>query len=248
MWLFGGDKVVNFTTKETAHKAGGKLEVLGELAACVAHEIRNPMTVVKGFLQLAGEQGNAPFKEYEKVIMTEIDRMDEYLEDLLLLANPQAAQHFQGKEEIDLFAEIKTAVKTLQTEAGKEGKKLQIHKQREASCSIFVNRHYLKRITENIIKNAIEASQPSGVIKVVVDSADNRARMRVIDTGTGIPAEKITRLGEPFYSIKEKGTGLGLTICHKLVKADSGELLIKSKEGWGTAVTVSFPMSPSLET
>ncbi|PLR76659.1 PAS domain-containing sensor histidine kinase [Bacillus sp. V3-13] len=219
-------------TEERLHNAE-KLSVVGQLAASIAHEIRNPLTAIKGFTQLLGER---EADDYTPVILEELKRIESIVTDLLVLAKPQAT----NMERANIVNLVKGVVTLLNTQA--------------IMCNITINvvtsDHELyvdcevskmKQVLINIIQNGIEAMPAGGEILITIKQDQNYIYISVKDQGIGIPEERMSKLGEPFYSTKEKGTGLGLMICNKILKTHKGNLHIESKENEGTTVNIILP-------
>ena len=97
----------------------------------------------------------------------------------------------------------------------------------------------------HILKNSMESLSTKGRIKIKIDETNSKIRIRIIDNGQGIPKGRLMRIGEPYYTNKEKGNGLGLTICFKLIQDYAGRMNVKSKIGWGTTVTILLPSNRS---
>lgn len=213
-----------------------KLSIIGELAAGVAHEIRNPLTTIKGFIQLNKE--NTSF-EYSDLILSELNRIEGITSELLSLGKPQAIQLTL----IDLRHLIENTLELLSPQALLNGIEFRLSDEEEA-LPVFCERNQLKQVFLNILKNAIESMPDGGVISVYLRKASaGECLISVQDQGCGIPEELLPRLGEPFYSLKEKGTGLGLMICHKIIKQHQGSIAYQSQINEGTLVEIRLPLS-----
>lgn len=214
-----------------------KLSVVGHLAAGIAHEIRNPLTTIKGFTQLIKEETK---NHYADVMLSELNRIDKIVSDLLILAKPEIGQF----EKTDLKTVIENVVSLLNTQAIMNNIEIKTDFDGQ-SFIIECEPDKLKQVFINVIKNAIEASENNGKITIHTSWLDNeQVLMQVQDEGIGIPPERIPKLGEPFYSTKEKGTGLGLMMCNKIIKAHNGTIKITSEESVGTTVHITLPKSP----
>ncbi len=213
-----------------------KLSVVGHLAAGIAHEIRNPLTAIKGFTQLLKEEYNT---SYADVMIAELDRIDKIVGDLLILAKPEI-QEFQTSNLNELIQDLYDLLKT---QAIMNNIELTIDFSHE-NILIECEQDKLKQVFINIIKNSLEAIEKNGEISIACEKIveKNEVRVTIRDNGIGIPPERLPKLGEPFYSTKEKGTGLGLMICKKIIKDHNGTLHISSKLNEGTVVTITLPI------
>ncbi|WP_052947726.1 EAL domain-containing protein [Aneurinibacillus tyrosinisolvens] len=214
-----------------------KLAVIGELAAGVAHEIRNPLTALKGFTQLLKSQ-NKENSSYYEIMLSELERINSIVSEFLLLAKPQVVD-FKKKSVISILQDI-TAL--LQSEANKHNVQLVTEFTTQIPL-INCEENQLKQVFINVLKNAIEATPGGGsvAVKVKFREEDNKVIIHIIDEGCGIPEKRLTRLGEPFYTTKEKGTGLGLTISYKIIENHGGTIGIKSQVDEGTEVHIVLP-------
>ena len=211
-----------------------KLAIVGELAAGVAHEIRNPMTSIKGFIQLFQQGIYKP--EYFNVIFEEFERIEDILQEFLNLAKPQP---FKLKKS-DLRSILQDVVTLLRPEANL--KNVQIyHEYDQLLPPIMCDVNQVKQVFINIIRNSMEAMVNEGSIKIVGSLENKHVLISIIDNGMGISEDRLKRLGEPFYSNKEKGTGLGLMLCFRIIRQHNGTITIKSIENKGTTVEVRFP-------
>ncbi|QOY36542.1 ATP-binding protein [Anaerobacillus isosaccharinicus] len=213
-----------------------KLSIVGELAASVGHEIRNPLTSIKGFLHLLEEKDQSN-KLYYEIMSKEVNRIDHIVGELLLLAKPQKLYFAQN----DLKLIVSDIVSLLEPQANMTN--VLIHYDPKEELMIECEENLLKQLFINIIKNAIEASSEKGNVWVKIDKESaETVLVKVEDEGSGISEDFLTRLGEPFYSSKEKGTGLGLTVSHKIVEQHGGTIHFNSEEGVGTKVEIQLPV------
>lgn len=212
-----------------------KLSAVGQLAAGIAHEIRNPLTSLKGFLQLIEMSGEGK-PEYFEIMKSEFGRIEQILNELLILSKPQTLE----KEVCSLNSLLDHIVTLLNTQAIIKNIYIQKH---EKSKDVYVSciSNQIKQVFMNFIKNAIEAMD-CGEIIVNVNKDDTYAIVEVIDEGCGIPESMLARVGEPFFTTKEKGTGLGLMVSYQIIEDHGGEIEVESKEGVGTRFTVKIPL------
>jgi two-component system, sporulation sensor kinase B len=215
-----------------------KLNILGELAASVAHEVRNPLTVVKGFLQLMKQREDGKDYEYLSLILSELGRAESIINDYLNFAKPQ----FNKVEEVSLVEVIREIIFLLDPLAAKQGIVLESQYD-DTQPFIYTDRNQLKQALVNFIKNAIEATNAGGCVCVnLVLSEDYTTRVLITDTGKGMDQEQLSRIGTLFYTTKDKGTGLGTTVSMKIIEAMGGEVLYNSTPGIGTEVTLILPI------
>ncbi|WP_071458701.1 PAS domain-containing sensor histidine kinase [Bacillus massilinigeriensis] len=222
-------------TEETLRRTE-KLSVVGELSASVAHEIRNPLTSLKGFVQLLSTEDSS-HQNYYNIMLGELERINHIVGELLMLAKPQQIEH----KEADIQTILSDVTSLLKTEASLYNVELHfVFLDRKVVLECEPNQ--LKQLFINLIKNAIEASPNGGIVNVYVcDSGTGKVMVTVKDNGCGISKEMLGRIGEPFYSSKEKGTGLGLTVSFKIVEAHNGKIRFSSNPGEGTEVVVELP-------
>lgn len=211
----------------------GKLGIAGQLAASIAHEIRNPLTSIKGFIKLAKEGSLDP--EHYSIIEEEIDRIETISSELLVLGKPLSVEI----QMCDAGKLLRDVCILLQSQAVM--KRIEIKYDVEENCVIRCNEGQMKQVFINIIKNAIEAMNDGGVIYTSVRAQDGQIVMAVQDEGKGIPESVMEKIGEPFYSTKESGTGLGLMVCFNIVEQYGGEIDVCSQIDKGTTITTRFP-------
>ncbi|WP_164984989.1 PAS domain S-box protein [Ammoniphilus sp. CFH 90114] len=214
-----------------------RVSAVGEMAAGIAHEIRNPLTTLKGFLQLLQKQTDDP--KYFTLMRSELERIEMVTNEFLMLAKPQAKQYIP----IDVVVLLDGIITIYNTQA--IIKKIQITLETDGtSPQILGDPNQLKQLFINLLKNSLESMTKGGNIVVKVASQENnQVLIQVIDQGCGIPEELISKLGEPFYTLKEKGTGLGLMISYKIIREHQGLIQIKSHVGVGTDIHISFPLA-----
>jgi two-component system, sporulation sensor kinase A len=213
-----------------------KLSVVGELAAGIAHEIRNPLTSIKGLTQLMNES-RVVSDEYTKVMISEIDRINQIAGGLLALSKPQSRE----MKSINLNDILQYVINIMQPEASLKG--VQIETNVGTHCKIEGDRNGLIQVFINILKNAMDAMPNGGIAKITCHKEDDKVNIIISDQGMGIPSERLKKIGEPFFTLKEKGMGLGLTISQKIIQDHKGSFVFESKEGMGTDVIISLPNS-----
>lgn len=213
------------------------LNVIGELAAGIAHEIRNPMTALKGFIQLLEGSVKEDHTMYFNVITTELSRIDSIINEFLILAKPQAVKFVEK----DISQIMKETVDLLSAQAVLHNVQFRTYYEQNLP-RVFCESNQMKKVFINIIKNAIEVMPKGGYITVSIQKeSDQKVHISIGDEGTGIPAHKIKKLGEPFYTTKERGTGLGLMVTYKIVEEHKGTIEVESKLGEGTVFHIYLP-------
>lgn len=213
-----------------------KLSVVGELSASVAHEIRNPLTSLKGLVQLL-QMEDEKHQLYYQIMIDELNRINYIVSELLLLAKPQQIKY----TEADLQMILHDVISLLKTEASLHNIQMEFEL-KDDPVLIECEPNQLKQLFINIVKNAIEASTGGDAVLITLERFDTHVVIKVKDYGIGISKELIERIGEPFYSSKEKGTGLGMTVSFKIVQTHNGTIKFSSEPEKGTEVTVQLPI------
>ncbi|KIL12577.1 Sporulation kinase C [Bacillus pumilus] len=214
-----------------------KLAVAGQIAAGIAHEVRNPLTSVNGFLQLMKTQ-YPERTDYFDIIFSEIKRIDFVLSELLVLAKPQSV-HFQ---EVQLHELLEQVITLLKTNAVLSNIDLKQPFKRQDAGAILADANQMKQLFINLIKNAIEAMPEGGSIYISTEKVLNEWKITIQDEGKGMSEEDIQKIYDPFFSTKKEGTGLGLTICATILKDHHGTMDVSSELGKGTAFHIYLPV------
>ncbi|NKE08089.1 HAMP domain-containing protein [Bacillus selenatarsenatis] len=215
-----------------------KMNAIGQLAASVAHEIRNPMTVVKGFLQifLSKEMGEEDHM-YLKLMIEELNRAENIINDYLSLAKPDV-----GKLEIIDGRELAEQVMDLMNSYAMMSKNISMHTEIKNQVKIRGNKSELKQVLINILKNGIEAMGDGGKLSMALEKQGDFGVFTINDTGIGMTTDELSRLGTAFYSLKERGTGMGLMVCYQIVERMKGQIKVYSKKGEGTTFEIKVPL------
>ncbi|MED1864096.1 ATP-binding protein [Fictibacillus nanhaiensis] len=213
-----------------------KQHTLGELAASIAHEVRNPLTVVKGFLQLM-EGEDERHKHYYPLILSELGRAENIISDYLNFAKPE----FKKIETFPLPLLVMELSILLNPYALKEG--ISLTHTIESDAVITTDRNQLKQALINILKNAVEATPKEGRVTIKLIEEDDSVKIIVRDTGKGMTKEQLARVGSLFFSTKEQGTGLGTMVSTRIIESMGGRVDYTSKLGKGTKVSVTLPLT-----
>jgi PAS domain S-box-containing protein len=215
-----------------------KLALIGELAAGIGHEIRNPLTSIRGFIKYMRQNKEDIRDEFFDVIDTELESLNQIAGELMILAKPQVTQ-FETNDLIHLLNEV---VFLLEPEAAANGVRLIKNYQRDQAL-VFGEKHQLKQVFMNLMKNAIDATQEKAYGKLTIECTQTNSEnvVKITDNGCGIPKEFLNNIGEPFYTTKEKGTGLGLMVSYRIIKNHKGSIVCESEEGKGTSFIMTFP-------
>ncbi|WP_404432436.1 PAS domain S-box protein [Sutcliffiella horikoshii] len=211
-----------------------KLTVAGQLAAGIAHEIRNPLTAIKGFFKLL-EREMEEKKEYFHIIESELSRIELILSELLLLAKP----HQVYVHPVSVHSLLKDVTTLLETQAIMNNVWFDL-KLKANSPTIKCDENQMKQVFINLIKNGIEAMPSGGTIYVDTEDSGDEVVVTLRDEGTGISEDIIKRLGEPFFTTKSTGTGLGLMITFNIIKNHHGTVNVTSEVNEGTQIEVRF--------
>ncbi|UKS26757.1 HAMP domain-containing histidine kinase [Paenibacillus sp. HWE-109] len=216
-------------------QASEKMEVISSLTASVAHEIRNPLQVTRGFLQLVSEDSNEKNKKFVEIAIGELDRAAEIITDFLTFAKPQLDE----VTELNISKELKQIEGIIVPLATSHGGMVFLNI--PTDLYICGNSSKLKQALINIIKNSIEAFQKDGQIHIQAYEHNNNVVIQIKDNGAGIEPAQLAKLGEPYFSTKTKGTGLGLMVTFRLIEAMKGTIEFSSQKHVGTEVMIRFP-------
>lgn len=212
------------------------LSAVGQLAAGIAHEIRNPLTALKGFTKLLDAGTNN--KTYTQIMTAELDRIETIISELLVLAKPQIWNFYKK----DVIFVLQDVLILLETQAIMNNVEI-ITDFEPGIPPITCVENQLKQVFINLLKNGIEAMPEGGILHVGVSRHDHQyVQITFSDQGCGIAEDKIPKLGEPFYSTKDKGTGLGLMVSFKIIQNHDGKIAIKSEVNRGTSVEILLPI------
>lgn len=213
-----------------------RLSLVSQMAAGVAHEIRNPMTTMMGFLQLMHKKADEAFRENIGLVLSELTRIDSIISDFLSLARNKTSE----KRSLPLNGIVEQLRPLLYAEATQQGIIVEFTLDKKLPL-LDLDEKEIKQLILNLSRNAIQAMGSQGTLKIETRLLKNSLRLYVSDTGCGISATVREKIFDPFYTTKEDGTGLGLSICKSIVDRHDGTITIRSRSGKGTTVIISFP-------
>lgn len=217
-----------------------KLETVSHFAASISHELRNPIQSIKGFVQLMKEHEYSREKQIEfyDTILHEITAADQLIEDYLVFSKPTS-----GKlESICIKEEIQHVLKILTPYANWEKVTLNFL-ENDCSSKIMADRQKFHQMLINIMRNGIDAMPDGGVLTIGVREKVSSVQIFLKDEGVGMTKEELHRLGEPYFSTKSKGTGLGMMVSYSIIRQLNGEISVRSEKGNGTEFTLEFPIT-----
>ncbi|WP_407673152.1 ATP-binding protein [Paenibacillus alkalitolerans] len=238
--------VSNLRSLEQQVQRSDRLAMIGQIAAGTAHEIRNPLTSIKGFLQVLKNtlKDNGMDKEYgyTELMLKEIDRINELVSEFLLLSKPRNAT----LTKVNVAEVIRDILPIINNEAILHGVTVEYQSSLDMPF-VVADRELLKQVFINISKNGIEAMGAEGGVLTITEKMDGegqRLNVFIQDSGPGIPAFLIDKIFDPFFTTKEQGTGLGLSVCQRIIHDIGGTIRVSSK-GYGTIFIVSIPCTGS---
>ncbi|WP_068774488.1 ATP-binding protein [Paenibacillus sp. FJAT-26967] len=214
-----------------------KLRIVGELASGMAHEIRNPLTTIKGFLQISKSNGYN-IENWYPLIMDEISRMSELTAEFLQFSKPHAV-HFRVQS---FQVCIQRVISLTLSEMSRFGHEV-VYVPPQEPMNIWMDQDKMIQLLINLIKNAYESMEDNKKVIIRLYPRDYYVVLEVEDQGSGIPPEQLDQIFNPFYTTKDSGTGLGLSICHKIVQDHDGTIEIESTVNKGTRFIMTFPMA-----
>ncbi|PFG03126.1 two-component system sporulation sensor kinase B [Bacillus sp. es.036] len=229
--------MINIQLQETVYLE--KLSVAGKMAAAIAHEIRNPLTTIKGLLQfISSDTEDSKVKNYAPLMLEEVERTNKIITDYLMLIKPTKDNY----EQVDLNKVVKDT--TALTEVLASYYNVKIHYEEKGEFLIWGNSQELKQCLINLIKNAIESIEGEGLILVALQYGTKKGTVDIVirDNGAGMSEQELEKIGLPFYTTKSKGTGLGTMITNRLMRNVGGKVHYTSAQDVGTTVTVTLPI------
>jgi two-component system sensor histidine kinase HydH len=232
--------VVQKRLEEQVQRAD-RLSLIGEMAAGMAHEIRNPLMAIRGFAQLQGEESTSQEqKEYNDIIVREVDRMNQLIEQLLYFSRPTLAR----LTDVNVNEVLKNTLILVDMRA-KSSRTLFATELAGDLPLVRANEEQLEQVFLNLLINAIQAIPKEGLIRIVSRLHPElfQIRVSITDSGSGIAPENMDKLFDPFFTTKETGTGLGLSVAHHIMEIWGGSIEVKSVLDKGSTFTLIFPMA-----
>ncbi len=233
--------VTEFKSMQERMRQRDRLSALGDLAAGVGHEIRNPLNAISLTAQRLEEEFSPGERREEfglltKGIREEVERLDSIVRQFLSLARPPKL----NLTPCNLKELLEELLLLMKGEA--EGRGVAVELNASESLTIELDGDEMKRALLNVVKNSIEAMEDGGTLSISVARREDKVTIEIKDTGKGIPEELLSRIWEPYFSTKESGTGLGLAMAHKIVTDHEGTIEVSSTPGVGTTFTITLPL------
>ncbi|SDX26431.1 PAS domain S-box-containing protein [Marininema mesophilum] len=229
-------------TLEMQLRRTDRLAMIGQIAAGTAHEIRNPLTSIKGFLQVMKhalrEKGELKEQGYTEIMLREIDRINDLLSEFLLMSKPRSARMY-AVQVVEVLQEL---LPLIENEAILHNTEVRYEDLGKLLPEVLADGELLKQVFLNLCKNGIEAMGDGGVLTIRLRWLEEECKMGIdiADVGPGIPTYAMDKIFDPFFTTKETGTGLGLSVCQRIVHDIGGTIHVSSGD-WGTTFTVLLP-------
>ena len=229
-----GWAIIQEIYREQKEEAEAQKKLIFELI----HELRNPLASLRGFLQLIFNQKKVEFPPvYFTTVFSEIDRMSNLLEDFTWFEDSLGPERFQWVDLDSMLGEIVILEKGRATVKG-----VVLSEELKGIGQVLGNPDHLRQLWMNLIRNAIEASEPESAVKVSGRREKNMVFIEIADHGVGMPQEVLDKIGDPFFTTKKEGTGLGVSVCMQVVREHKGKIHFKSVVGAGTVVKIQLPV------
>lgn len=215
-----------------------RLNLIGEMAVNIGHEVRNPLTTVRGFLQFFSKK--AEFNQYStafNIMIEELDRANEIITEFLSLAKNRKVD----LKSLDLNLILRNLCESLQKDA--MSKNVKIRFRLNTISRLLLDEKEIRQLALHLVRNAIEATKENGVVEIATFMEDDKPVLQIIDEGDGIPKDILEKIGTPFLSTKPSGTGMGLAVCFRIAERHSASIIVDSHELVGTKIRVIFNQS-----
>lgn len=215
-----------------------RLRIVGEMTATLAHEIRNPMTVVMGYCQLISQNMEGKSAERFQLIINELKNINQVIEDFLSLARDKGIE----KKDYQLNDLIRNEYLLIYASCVNKGINLALELSDDLPV-VQIDAKEIKQLILNLVRNAIDSMDYSGTLRIStwLDNVTDEVILSISDTGNGIKEENLDKIFNPFYTTKMDGTGLGLGVCKAIMYRHQGSIKVKSKVDEGTTFLIAFP-------
>jgi len=214
-----------------------KFAALGQMAAGLAHEIRNPLTTVKGFLQLISPDYLGPkYSEYRDLMLDEVNRTNRLVSNFILLANPPAPVY----KKVQFNHLVETVIDLLKDKASAHD--ITLENKVRPLPPVYLDEEQFKHLLLLLADNAIDAMPEGGTFGVKAEIIEEFIQIQVWDTGSGIPLDIVDKIFDPFFTTKDSGSGLGLSIIYNIIKSHQGSISVSSHPDSGTKFKIVLPV------
>jgi signal transduction histidine kinase len=230
-----GERLMQVEESLRAHE---KLALMGEMAAIMAHEVRNPLGSIQGAAEILSDRvgKDKEAEKYASILIDEVRRLDDVVTGLI----DSARQNESVKKPVHVNSVLQDVIYLYSQSAGKKG--VSVHEQYEDKVPrVLADEDMLRQVFINVFLNAVEAVSGGGEITVSSSKSPLGVIVSVLDTGRGIPEEETEKLFDVFHTTKEGGTGLGLAISKRIIEEHAGTVEIQSTQGVGTEVLIDLP-------
>jgi two-component system sensor histidine kinase PilS (NtrC family) len=237
--------ITSLLEMEKALEKSKRLAIIGEMAAGLAHEMRNPLASLSGSIQILKRDLHLSEVDEKlmQIILRSKDQLDNVMKDFLLLAKPAAGD----RETIFIIEIIEGVIESIQY-LPDWNNDIRVRLELADNPSVYANKTEIREVMWNLVINAVQSMPEGGELSVetrkIYDGAHGESlEIQVIDTGYGIDEKYLHRIFEPFFTTREKGTGLGLAIVNRIIEGYKGKILIRGGKEKGTICTVSLPVN-----
>lgn len=225
--------------EEVVERAIGRARDMEQLAAKLSHELKNPLTAIKGLVQLTARGAHdSDSREQLRVVATEVDRMEAILKEYLSFSRPV---HALRPATVRLGALADDVLSAMEGRAATAG----IALRRRGDAAVDVDPRRVTDALFNLLGNALDATPQGGTVEIQIDEMDHMARIAVRDSGRGMPKDVLERVGTPFFTTREEGTGLGVAVARATFAQHGGSLVYASEPGRGTTALGTLPLKNS---
>ncbi|WP_391207786.1 ATP-binding protein [Psychrobacillus sp. L4] len=235
-----GRDITSLKEAESKLRQSEKMSALGELAAGIVHEIRNPLAIIRGYMQMS-QAKKINLDEHMDILVEEINRINRIVNELLMIAKP--TDIILANQKVNTI--VSEVVQLFSIEASQQSKRINVIDLEQFNT--YCNEHKLKQVFINILKNALEAISPNGEVNITVyEKNEEHFAIKFEDNGCGMEEADLHHMGDPFYSLKENGIGLGMTVSYSIIEAHKGSIQIASQVNVGTSVEILLPKSKNI--